>query len=137
MKASRKRPRRRGVFGQSAVRHAERTVKKDTLAFERWVRLRGMDIEEAAGRLGLCARTLEGWKRRWLKDRIRVTARGRPARRIDKVERANVMALFGLMGPGVGLPTLQALFPGVARRELEDLLRRYRRVPLPCCASRG
>jgi len=34
------------------------------------------------------------------------------------------------MGPGVGLRTLQALFPETARRELEDLHRRYRDVYL-------
>jgi hypothetical protein len=33
-----------------------------------------------------------------------------------------------LIGPGVGLPTLQALCPQMARRELQDLVGRYRRV---------
>jgi transposase InsO family protein len=40
------------------------------------------------------------------------------------------MALFQLMGPGVGLAVLQEFFPGVARRELEDLQRRYREAHL-------
>jgi transposase InsO family protein len=39
-----------------------------------------------------------------------------------------VLALIGLLGPRVGVPTLQALCPGMARREVADLLRRYRRV---------
>jgi transposase InsO family protein len=44
--------------------------------------------------------------------------------------RAAVLALFQLMGPGVGLAVLQEFFPGVARRELEDLQRRYREAHL-------
>jgi hypothetical protein len=39
-----------------------------------------------------------------------------------------LLALLGLLGPGTGLPTLRALCPEMARREIQDLLRRYRRV---------
>jgi transposase InsO family protein len=44
--------------------------------------------------------------------------------------RDTIVAMFHLMGPGVGLRTLQAMFPETARRELEDLHRRYRDVHL-------
>lgn len=53
---------------------------------------------------------------------------GRPAQRSDRHERNRVLALIDLLGPRVGAPTLQALCPGLARREVEDLLKRYRRV---------
>jgi transposase InsO family protein len=39
-----------------------------------------------------------------------------------------LLALLRLLGPGVGVRPLQALCPGLARREVADLLRRYRRV---------
>lgn len=57
---------------------------------------------------------------------LRADPRGRPAQRADTETRDSVIALFQLMGPGVGLPVLQEIFSGVARRELEDLQRRYR-----------
>jgi transposase InsO family protein len=42
--------------------------------------------------------------------------------------RNQVIALLGLMGPATSVRTLQELFPWVARRELEDLAARFRRV---------
>jgi transposase InsO family protein len=42
--------------------------------------------------------------------------------------RSRLLALIGLFGPRVGVPTLQAECPGLARREVADLLRRCRRV---------
>jgi transposase InsO family protein len=42
--------------------------------------------------------------------------------------RNQVIALLDELGPGTGVPTLAACFPTLARAELEDLVRRYRRV---------
>jgi transposase InsO family protein len=42
--------------------------------------------------------------------------------------RVRLLALLRLLGPSVGVLPLQALCPGLARREVADLLRRYRRV---------
>ena len=64
----------------------------------------------------------------WSRDRIRARGRGRPAQRSDLALRARALALLGLLGPRVGVPTLHALCPGMARREVADLLRRYRRA---------
>jgi len=36
--------------------------------------------------------------------------------------------LIDELGPGIGLPTLRLEFPGMARAQLEELLRRYRRI---------
>jgi len=52
--------------------------------------------------------------------------RGRPADHPDRELRAEILAVFGVMGPHVGLPILQELFPDVARGELVELQRRYR-----------
>jgi hypothetical protein len=38
------------------------------------------------------------------------------------------MAIFHLMGPGVGVPTVHSLIPEASRAELEDLLERFRRI---------
>jgi hypothetical protein len=59
---------------------------------------------------------------------MKISLRGRPAGQVDQVTRMVVMALFHLMGPGIGLTTLHAVFPEAARRELEDLLARFRRL---------
>jgi transposase InsO family protein len=42
--------------------------------------------------------------------------------------RTRVLALLRVLGPRTGVPTLQALCPQLARREIKDLLRRYRRA---------
>jgi hypothetical protein len=39
-----------------------------------------------------------------------------------------LLALLSLLGPRTGVPVLQALCPALARREVQDLLRRFRRV---------
>jgi transposase InsO family protein len=86
-----------------------------------------LTLSEAADRLGLSVRTL----RRWVARRRRQPGRsdrGRPAQRSDREWRHRALALIGLLGPGVGVPTLQALCPGMARREVADLLYRYRRA---------
>ena len=57
-----------------------------------------------------------------------VRSRGRPARRASRSLRQHALALIDLLGPGVGVAVLQALCPELARREVQDLLRRYRRA---------
>jgi hypothetical protein len=110
------------------VRERERQVRARALAFCRWAAGRGLSLPEAAARLGLSPRTLQRWLVRWRRDRLRARGRGRPAHRAERPLRSRALALIGLLGPRVGVPTLQALCPGLARRELADLLRRYRHV---------
>ncbi len=98
------------------------------MAYYRWAAGHGLTLNEAARRLGVAVRTLRRWVAAWSKDRIRAHDRGRPAHRSDRHLRARALALIGLLGPQVGVPTVQALCPGMARREAADLLRRYRRV---------
>jgi transposase len=98
------------------------------VAYARWAARRGLSLPQAAARLGLAVRTLRRWWARWHRDRLRLRGRGRPAQRSDRHLRNRALALIGLLGPGVGVPTLQALCPELARREVADLLRRYRRV---------
>ncbi len=98
------------------------------VAFSRWARLRGVTPEAAATRLGLRPGTLQQWCRRWREDRLCVEGRGRRAARGDVHSRNLVIAVFHLLGSGVGVPTLRQFFPWIARRELEELVRRCRVV---------
>jgi len=122
---TRSRP-RRGVFGQQERRRVERSVRVTAVAFARWLRRADQPASVAAARLGLAPGTLRGWTRRWQDDRMTIHTRGRPVQRARRDERQSILALFGLLGPQLGLPTLLDLFPEVARGELIDLQRRYR-----------
>ncbi len=109
-------------------REIERTVRMRTVGFERWVRGYGLGPQDVAERIGMLPGTLREWMAGWIEDRLRIEVRGRPAERSDRWTRQLIIAMFHLMGPGVGLPTLQAIFPEIARAELEELLARYRDV---------
>jgi len=116
----------RGFERQEERRHMETIVRRRAVALRRWAARYGERRRGVADRLGLREGTLGAWERR----RPVAAPRGRPAERADAQSRRQVAVLFRLMGPGVGLPTLQAIFPNVARAELEYLLRRYRDVHL-------
>jgi len=98
------------------------------LAFLRWAERHGARSVYVADRLGVEPSTLRRWEERWDEDQLAIHSRGRPVEHVDRWIRYAILAVFSLMGPHVGLPTLQALFPEVARAELVDLQRRYRRV---------
>jgi transposase InsO family protein len=109
-------------------RALERSIRARAVAFARWARRQGLSLRQAADRLGLAVRTLRRWRARWRQERLRARGRGRPAHRADRALRMRVLALLELLGPRVGVRPLQALCPGLARREVADLLRRYRRA---------
>jgi hypothetical protein len=88
----------------------------------------GLSAEAGSALLGMQVATLSAWSRRWREDRLRLEARGRPAERGDVHSRNLVIAVFHLLGSGVGVPTLRQFFPAMARRELEELVRRCRVV---------
>jgi hypothetical protein len=103
-------------------------VRARAVAFCRWAAWHGVTRRRAAALLGLAPRTLLRWLARWRRERLRARGRGRPACRSPRELRARALALIGLLGPRVGAAPLQALCPGMARREAQDLLRRYRRA---------
>jgi len=104
----------------------ERAVRVAAVAFARWLRRADQPAAVAAARLGIAPGTLRGWSGRWKEDRMAIRSRGRPVQRAQRDERLAILSLFGLLGPHLGLPTLQEVFPDVARGELIDLQRRYR-----------
>jgi transposase InsO family protein len=119
---------RRSVEQQMERRRLERALRVDVLALCRWCSRRGLTLERAADLVGVSVDTVRTWQRRWREDRLVVEARGRPLERAETAMRNFVLAVIGLCGPGVSVATLSELFPVVARRELEDIARRYRSV---------
>ena len=88
----------------------------------------GYTRTEIADLLHVTARTLRQWRHASsvAADSVRLT--GRPAHRSTPGQRNAVIQYFDLFGPGIGLPPLRDAFPTMIRGELDDLLRRYRRV---------
>jgi transposase InsO family protein len=121
---------RRGLGAQHASRAVEHGVRKSALVFRRWTAAQGLPRWRTADLLRLSPRTLGDWELAWLRDRLQPRPRGRPQRRATRVLRNDIIAVLRNLSPAVGLPTLQGFFPEVARQELADLLRRFRRVYL-------
>ena len=103
-------------------------VRWSAVATVQWLLLVGLTIPGVARRLRMSARTLAAWVQGWRSDRLAIQEIGRGAIRAETYEREAILAMLGLLGPGVGVGTLMEMFPQVARRELEDLLSRYRDV---------
>ncbi len=101
-------------------------MREAAVAYARWCRLQGQGAEKTAHALQICSRTLRRWQRRWREDRLELRTRGRPIEVACAALRAVVFATLAELGPGIGAPTLRCLFPGVGKRELEELVRRYR-----------
>ena len=120
--------RRRGPRRQRRRREAERRIRVSALVYLRWGTRRGMSVTEVGDRLGVDPSTLGLWRQRWRDDRLRPLERGRPVETVDRDQRWSFLAVFGLMGPHVGLPTLQSLFPDMARSAIVDLQRRCRDI---------
>ena len=118
----------RGIKVQKTRREIERSVRIDTLAFAKWAEGLGLSQSEAAAKLRMKPGTLAHWEQRWQEDKLAIEPRGRPSRCSDWEDRQNMIAIFYLAGPGVGVPTLQHFFPQAPRSELETMLARYRKV---------
>ena len=120
--------RRRGMPGQLARREAEREVRKSAVGFRKWTAWHGLTRKEAAGKLGICERTLADWEREWEKDRLAAEPIGRRAKRGDAETRNLLIAIFQLAGDGVGVRAFVDMFPGLSRREIEELHSRYQNL---------
>ena len=119
---------RRGPFAQQRRLDMQRSVKMSTVAFLRWGRSTGVASAEIADLLSMVPSTLAAWRRQWLADHLLLQPRGPRVEPIDAIQREQLMAVFHLVGPGIGIPTLRDMFPDRPRAELEDLLKRYRRL---------
>jgi transposase InsO family protein len=121
-------PCRRGWPAQRNRRETEHRLRHRAVAFVRWARRRGFSQYDVADRLGVPTRTLAHWQHRWRCNDLTVQPRGRPAHRGDVETRNAAIHLMTQLGPGTSLTTLRAACPTLARGELQDLQRRYRRL---------
>ena len=128
MLANKGKPKRRGVQWQIERRRLEREAKLGAIALVRLCRLLGLTWDRVSSFLRVSSDTLRRWLRRWREDRLAIEPRGRPHARASTEARQQVLAALGFFGPGVEVAVLRRMFPYVARRELEDLVARYRRV---------
>jgi transposase InsO family protein len=121
-------PPRRGSAGQRLERVHEQQVRRHVVeAAANWEN-EGWSWHRIADLIGLPERTLRDWRHGLLENFLEPAALGRPLLRADAARRNEVIHLLDELGPGVGVPSLREIFPDVARAELEDLVRRYRRV---------
>jgi transposase InsO family protein len=74
--------------------------------------------------MGISPATLAQWQRRWLDpaDRLRPTPLGAQPLTCSAASRGVVLNFLALFGTALGVPTLQAHFPHIARRDLGCLL---------------
>jgi hypothetical protein len=119
---------KRGWPAQRERREADRVVRRRVVGFDRWARRRGLSHREVAAQLGIPMRTLRHWQQGWGKDHLAAKPRGRPCQRGDVASRNAAIHLVTLLGPRTGLGTLHAACPGLARGELQDIQRRFRRL---------
>src|SRR5262249_40068939 len=119
---------RRGPHRQLPRRRLETQVRRCGVAFAHAARQRGLTGAETAGLLGMSGRTLRDWERRNRHGGLQMRLLGRPLQRAAPARRNEVLAALAEVGAGVGVPHLRCHFADVARAELSDLLRRYRRV---------
>jgi transposase InsO family protein len=109
-------------------RQLEYAVRAHVVSFSLHALQEHRTLADVADLLRLSARTLRKWQSDFAGRSPEVVVLGRPLERASASQRNEVIALLDELGPAVGVPTLQECFPLLARAELVDLLRRYRRV---------
>jgi transposase InsO family protein len=85
-------------------------------------------MKEMARHVGVVPRTMRRWRALWRRERLQTKPRGRPVAKAERSVRQSVLMVLAFLGPEVGLPTLEWIFPYVSRSVLTDLSRRYRKL---------
>lgn len=117
---------RRCELAQRPCRVAESEVRQVAVRYSEQARQQGVPAALVAQQLRAPARTVRHWKRQGAGT---IALRGRRPKTSSVSERNEVIRfLHEVSGPVVGLEALRALFGGIPRCILENLLRRYRRV---------
>jgi putative transposase len=119
---------RRGYARQRGRREAERRARRDAVEYVRFALLHGGTKKSAARELGIPMRTLSEWERREREKGLEARRRGRRPERSSREDRNRVIAAVNLLGPKVGVRTLRWFYPEMARSELEEILRRSRKL---------
>lgn len=121
-------PPRRGYAGQRVERENEQVIRRHIILTAEQLAEQGWNWSETADLFGLSERTLRDWRLGFAQDLRQPPALGRPVRGATREQRNEVIHLLDELGPSIGVPTLREAFPDLARAELEDIYRRYRRV---------
>jgi len=119
---------KRGWPVQQPRREAEREARVHAVAYEHWAMRQGVGQRDAAQRLGLAPGTLAYWQYRWNADYLEARPLGRPCHRSNPQLRNQAIDFMRCTGAGVSAAAVQATFPGLARREAENLRDRFRRL---------
>lgn len=120
---------RRSSTTQRPRREVEQRARLDAVAFRRFTLLEGGTRRQAAGWLRLSDRTLRDWARRSREGLLLGAAlRGRPLVRSSLQRRNSLLTILKTSGPSLGVAPLSDEFPDMPRREIADMLGRYRRA---------
>jgi transposase InsO family protein len=121
---------RLGLAGQQLNRQLEQLVRCRVLDCVQRAVAVGFTQSEAAQRLKISTRTLRDWKGDLHAAGLTPLVRplGRPLAESTPDQQQAVITCLHNCGPGLGLPTLRSRFDGLARAELEYLLKFYRRL---------
>jgi len=119
---------RRGSARQHLQRERERLLRGNVAKLTRWTLNLGLSLPETANLLHLAPRTLRQWYEDFRIDMPRLQLLGRPTLRSSLADRTAVLDVLKELGPATSVATLRDCFPWLPRVELEDLVRRYRRV---------
>jgi transposase InsO family protein len=117
---------RLGSAGQQPRRELEWLVRQRAVQFARCLTECGYSHADVAQRLAIHERTLRSWNQ-ICQDGTAAQPLGRPLMPSDATQQEAVFSMLDTVGPGVGVPTLRARFPDLARAELDDLVKCYRR----------
>ncbi|MBN2194574.1 MAG: transposase family protein [Polyangiaceae bacterium] len=119
---------RRGPASQEDRRAAEWAVKMAAVQSWRNADLAGLTWKARGEALGVPDRTLRHWD---LQSRTRLfpfVIRGRRTIRSPLELREDALLLLALLGPHIGVPSLHPLVQHMGHRELQDLVRRWKRL---------
>lgn len=111
----------------------EDVTRKCVVAACQQVRQRAVPVVHVTRRLSLSDRTVRRWRQRTCQRSSPAAAvclreRGRPPRCASREERNKVFRFLRQRGGATPLAALRATFPTLARADLAEILRRYRRV---------
>ena len=121
-------PTRRGLARQRPIRERESLLRGHIVELTRWTKELGLSLPETAHLLHLAPRTLRDWRDDFAIEMPPLPLLGRPTQRSPREDRTAVLDVLNELGPTIPLATLRECFPDMARAELADLLKRYRRV---------
>lgn len=119
---------RRGYARQRLTREREFILRGHIVDMTRWTLNLGLSLPETANLLHLAPRTLRQWYDDIRGNVRRIHLLGRPTLRSSLADRKEVLEVLDELGPATSVATLRDCFPMMSRAELEDLVKRYRRV---------